>query len=102
MKIPLETLDPVGLRGAPNETLNAMKLALRGVKLNDATVTLIADWQDRRDSGRYAVLVRDADGAVVSEDAFGGRYGASGTQALAEIVTFLIQHGATNFKESVQ
>ncbi len=101
MRIPLETLDPVGLRGAPLESLNAMKLALRGVKLSDATVILIADWQDRRDSGRYAVLVRDGGSHVVSEDAFGGRYGASGIKALADLVTFLCEQGATNFKESV-
>ena len=101
MKIPLETLDPVGLRGAPLESLNAMKLALRGVKLNDATVILIADWQDRRDQGRYAVLVRDGGSHVVSEDAFGGRYGADGVKALADLVTFLCEQGATNFKESV-
>ena len=101
MKIPVETLDPIGLRGAPFESLNAMKLALRGVKLIGATVTLIADWQDRRDSARYAVLVRDNDSHVVSEDAFGGRYGADGVKALAELVTFLCEQGATNFKESV-
>jgi len=96
-----EPLDPVGLRGAPRETLTAMKLELRGVKLGEAVVTLIADWQDRRDSGRYAVLVRVGGSQIVSEDAFGGRYGPSGTQALAELVTHLIEHGATNFKESV-
>lgn len=102
MKIPLETLDPVGLRGAPLESLNAVKLALRGVTLIDATVTLIADWQGRRDSARYAVLVRDGSGRhIVSEDAFGGRYGADGVKALADLVTLLCDQGASNFKESI-
>ena len=96
-----EPLDPVGLRGAPSETLSAMKLELRGVKLGEAVVTLIADWQDRRDSGRYAVLVRNGGSQIVSEDAFGGRYGADGVKALADLVTFLCEQGATNFKESV-
>jgi Protein of unknown function (DUF3197) len=97
----LETLDPVGLQGAPMETLAALKTALRGVKLEGAIITLIADWQNRRDTARYAVMIRAGEESIVSEDAFGGRYGVAGTAALTDLVNFLWERGAENFKESV-
>jgi Protein of unknown function (DUF3197) len=102
MKNPsMDTTEPVGLQGAPLETLEAVKVALRTVELRGAIVTLIADWQDRRDSARYAVFVRHGERSVLSEDAFGGRYGAAGVKALADLVTMLWDRGAENFKESI-
>jgi Protein of unknown function (DUF3197) len=100
-KLETDTIDPVGLQGAPTETLEAVKIALRTLEVKGSTVILIADWQDRRDTARYAVLVRHGTHTVLSEDAFGGRYGATGTQALTDLVTYLWNKGADNFKESV-
>jgi hypothetical protein len=97
----MDTTDPVGLQGAPLETLEAVHAALRTVEVRGAIVTLIADWQDRRDSARYAVFIRHGGRSVLSEDAFGGRYGAAGVKALADLVTMLWNRGAENFKESV-
>ncbi len=96
-----DTLDPIGLRGAPLETLEAVRAGLRSIDVKDSIVTLIADWQGRRDSARYAVLVRNGERSLLSEDAFGGRYGAAGQRALADLVTMLTDRGASNFKESV-
>jgi hypothetical protein len=94
-------LEPVGLQGSPAETLEAITHALRGFDIRHAVVTVIADWQDRRESARYAVLVRSHNQTVLSEDAFGPRYGQAGTDALSKLITGLVERGAINFKESV-
>ena len=94
-------LEPIGLQGAPKETLEAIQQALKGFDIKHAVVTMISDWQDRRESARYAVLVRSHDHVALSEDAFGPRYGAAGTDALARLVSSLVERGAVNFKESV-
>lgn len=96
-----DALDPVGLQGAPKETLEALKIAVKGINLSNTIVTLVADWQDRRDSARYAVMLRASGRTVISEDAFGGRYGSLGRTTLAQLVNWLLEAGATDFKESV-
>jgi hypothetical protein len=96
-----ELLDPVGMQGAPQETLAALKIAVRGMDLERAIVTLVADWQDRRASARYAVMLRENGRTVLSEDAFGGRYGALGVTGLAQLVDWLTEAGASDFKESI-
>jgi Protein of unknown function (DUF3197) len=96
-----QNLDPIGLQGSPLETLNAMQTVLKGLDLKHATVTVISDWQDRRDSARYAVLVKSGPRVALSEDAFGPRYGAGGTKAMADLLEHLSAKGAINFKESV-
>jgi hypothetical protein len=100
-KLETDTIDPVGLQGAPSETLTALKTALKTLEVRGSIVILIADWQDRRASARYAVLVTHGERSVLSEDAFGGRYGEAGRSALAQLVTYLTDRGADNFKESV-
>ena len=94
-------LEPVGLQGSPTETLEAVTHALKGFDIKHAVVTMIADWQDRRESARYAVLVKSHDHTVLSEDAFGPRYGQAGAEALAKLISGLVDRGAVNFKESV-
>ena len=100
-KLEAESFDPIGLRGSPLQTLEAMHAALRTLDVKGSMVIVIADWQDRRDTARYAVLVRHGERSVLSEDAFGGRYGAAGKKALADLVNLLCNRGAENFKESV-
>ena len=96
-----QNLDPIGLQGSPTETLEAMHAALRNFDLKHAIVTIISDWQDRRDTARYAVLVRSGDKTALSEDAFGPRYGAAGKQALEQLLESLSSKGAINFKEAI-
>lgn len=96
-----QNLDAIGLQGSPLETLDAMQLALKNVDLKHAIVTVISDWQDRRDTARYAVLVKVGPKVALSEDAFGPRYGAVGKKALGDLLENLSLKGAINFKESV-
>ncbi len=94
-------LEAWGLAGAPTETFAAIKDLLKKQNLESASVVLITDWQDRRSSARYAVLVRIAEKIFLSQAAFGPRFGDAGTEALQNLITLLQSCGATNFKESV-
>lgn len=94
-------MEIVGLRGAPQKTLLALKEALKGVDFSEATVTYITDWQDQRANARFAIFVREGKHRILSLDAFGPRFGAAGDAALREITLWFIERGVTNFKEAV-
>ena len=96
-----EALDPVGVQGAPTETLETVLQAIKNLHLERATITLLTDWQDRRANARYAVLVREGIHTVLSVEAFGPRYGESGQKALESLMHSFLDRKATNFKESV-
>lgn len=94
-------MEVVGLRGAPQKTLLALKEALKGVDFPEATVTYITDWQDQRANARFAIFVREGKHRILSLDAFGPRFGAAGDAALREITLWFIERGVTDFKEAV-
>jgi hypothetical protein len=96
-------MELVGVRAAPHETWEALKVALKGVKFDEAVVTLITDWQDHRATARYAVYVREGKHRVLSFDAFGPRFGKAGDDTLRELVNWFLEHGVDvdNFRESV-
>jgi len=94
-------MEVVGLRGAPQKTLLALKEALKGVDFSKATVTYITDWQDQRANARFAIFVREGKHRILSLDAFGPRFGAAGDAALREITLWFIERGVTDFKEAV-
>lgn len=90
----------MGLRAAPRLTLKALEEALRGVRLPEAKVYLITDWQDRRDKARYALLLHGGKKDLLVPDAFGPAF-PGGEEALAELVRLLLQGGARKFYEAV-
>ncbi|GAA6756879.1 hypothetical protein QT17_07360 [Thermus sp. 2.9] len=93
-------MERVGLRAAPRLTLKALEEALRGVRLAEAKVYLITDWQDRRDKARYALLLHGGKKDLLVPDAFGPAF-PGGEEALAELVRLLLQGGARRFYEAV-
>jgi Protein of unknown function (DUF3197) len=94
-------LDPIGMRGSPIETLNALREATRRADFDLSMIIYLTDWEDRRETARVAVLMRFPLETLITEDAFGLRYGEAGKKALADLTTYFVDHGATNFKESV-
>ncbi len=94
-------LEPIGLAGSPLETIEALETALRGQKNADAIVVLLTDWAEHREQARVAVLVLHAEQIVLSQTAFGGRYGEAGRLGLCHLLTWLLEQGVTNFKEAV-
>jgi len=94
-------MEIVGLRGAPQKTLLALKEALKGVDFPEAVVTYITDWQDQRAQARFAIFVGQGRHRILSLDAFGPRFGAEGDAALREITLWFIERGVTEFKEAV-
>lgn len=94
-------MEVVGLRGAPQKTLQALKEALKGVDFPEAVVTYLTNWQDQRAQARFAILVREGPHRVLSLDAFGPKFGTEGDTALKEITLWFIERGVTEFKEAV-
>lgn len=90
----------MGLRASPQATLKAIQEALRGVRLQDASVYLITDWQDQRDRARYAVLIHTPRRDILSMDAFGPAF-PGGEEALGRLLAFLQAQGARRFYETV-
>ncbi|WP_117238234.1 DUF3197 domain-containing protein [Thermus sediminis] len=93
-------MERIGLRGAPRVTLEALKEALKGIRLPEAKVYLITDWQDRREEARYALLVHGGKRGLLTPDAFGPAF-PGGEEALAELVALLLERGARKFYEAV-
>ena len=96
-------MELVGIRAVPVETLEAVKHAVRGLKFDEAIVTLVTDWQDHRSTARFAVYVREGKHRVLSFDAFGPKFGKLGDNTLRELVQWFLEHGVDidNFREAV-
>ncbi|WP_018111817.1 DUF3197 domain-containing protein [Thermus igniterrae] len=93
-------MERIGLRGAPRTTLEALKEALKGLRLSEAKVYLITDWQDRREKARYALLIHGGRRDLLVPDAFGPAF-PGGEAALSQLMALLLQGGARRFYEAV-
>ena len=93
--------DPLGVPGAPAETLEALTARFTGSDLTGARLTLITDDQGRREAARYAALVTVGEEAVLTAAAFGPRFGDAGTRALRLLAAWARDHGLENVKETV-
>lgn len=93
--------EPLGVAGAPNETLRALQAFFAETDLSRATLIFVTDSQGQRADARYALLVRLGEDTVVTVDAFGGRYGESGRLALQELARWAQRRGVTNVRETV-
>ncbi|MFN4070879.1 MAG: DUF3197 domain-containing protein [Thermus caldifontis] len=93
-------MERIGLRASPRITLEALKEALKGVRISEAKVYLITDWQDRRHQARYALLIHGGKKDLLTPDAFGPAF-PGGEDALSELVDLLLRLGARKFYEAV-
>ncbi|WP_114312735.1 DUF3197 domain-containing protein [Thermus caldifontis] len=93
-------MERIGLRASPRITLEALKEALKGVRISEAKVYLITDWQDRRHQARYALLIHGGKKDLLTPDAFGPAF-PGGEEALSELVDLLLRLGARKFYEAV-
>jgi hypothetical protein len=96
-----EQAETLGTTGQPRETLAALVTPLKSLNAATTTVVLVTDWQGRRESAHYALFAHDKGQTVISADAFGPRYGATGVAALRELIESLQNRGAENFKEAI-
>ncbi len=89
--------EPLGVPGAPLETLNALTSSVTPEQLPGARLILLTDRQGERFSARYATLLLTGRGvqavAHLSAPAFGPHFGEAGTQALAELAHWASSHG---------
>lgn len=94
-------MEVIGARGAPKQTLEALREALKGARFPELIVTFVTDWQDQRKGARYAVFVRGSKNPVLTMDAFGPAFGPEGDRALTELVHWLQEKGVHKWYESV-
>lgn len=78
--------DPLGVPGAPLETLQAVKNHFGEASLPGGRLILVTDRQDDRARARYAALVTVGPEVVMSAPAFGLAFGAAGEGALADLM----------------
>ncbi|MFC4638627.1 DUF3197 domain-containing protein [Deinococcus hohokamensis] len=90
-------LDPLGVPGAPVETLNAALPRLQALSSAGGRLLLVTDWQGRRPQARYGAVLLPAAGQdpLVLAAAFGPRFGPAGSQALEQLVRWAQGHGLT-------
>lgn len=94
----MPTADPLGVPGAPQETLRAVLAHFESghggsVDLPGGRLILVSDRQGEREHARYAALVTAGREVVVTVPAFGPRYGAAGTEALAVLTRWAGERG---------
>lgn len=89
----MQTADPLGMPGAPLETLQAVLTHLEGTDLTGGRLILVRDRQGDRRDARYGALVTAGGRAVVTAPAFGPHYGRAGAEALAELTRWASARG---------
>lgn len=94
-------INPLGVPGAPLETLQAVQANYEGVKISDGQVIMITNQQGHRDQAQYAALIRvpNCDPAMTSA-AFGPQFGEAGSAALHDLAVWADTHGLV-MKETV-
>ncbi len=89
----MKTSDPLGVAGAPLETLHALLSRFEDSDLKKSRLILITDRQGQREQARYAALmILGSNEAIMSATAFGPAYGAVGSQALYDLVNWSQKH----------
>ncbi|WP_264775505.1 DUF3197 domain-containing protein [Deinococcus aetherius] len=89
----MQIADPLGVPGAPLETLQAVLTHLEGADLTGGRLILVRDRQGDRGDARYGAVLVAGDSAVVTVPAFGPHYGRAGAQALAELTRWASARG---------
>ncbi|CAM3807048.1 DUF3197 domain-containing protein [Deinococcus frigens] len=92
---PLQIADPLGVPGAPQETLSAVMAHLEQHSAEGAAGQLIVvtDRQGDRDRAGYAAVLIAGPVVTVAAQAFGPRFGHSGMEALEQLVRWAQDHG---------
>ncbi|MDV6374272.1 DUF3197 domain-containing protein [Deinococcus arenicola] len=84
---PLQIADPLGVPGAPHDTLNAvMSHVEQHLEGAVGQLILVTDRQGDRDRAGYAVVLIVGAVVTVAANAFGPRFGRPGMDALMQVV----------------
>lgn len=91
----MPNLDPLGVPGAPVDTLNAALARVQTLSWQGGRLLLVTDWQGRRAQARYGAVLLPAAGQapLVLAAAFGPRFGPAGSQALEGLVRWAQAQG---------
>lgn len=93
--------EPLGVPGAPYETLQAVQDAFRSDEVTGGQLIMITDQHGRRDQAQYAALIRVPGHATeLTGPAFGPQFGEAGLHALRDLAVWADVHGLV-VKETV-
>lgn len=86
--------EPLGVPGAPLDTLQAVQDVFTSDKVTQGQMILITDQHGRRDQAQYAALIRVPGHATeLTAPAFGPQFGEAGVQALRDLAVWADTHG---------
>ncbi len=90
----MQIANPLGVPGAPHETLNAVMAHLeqRGLGATAGRLILVTDRQGDRDHAGYAAVLVVGPAVTVASQAFGPRFGPAGMEALEQLVRWAQAH----------
>lgn len=90
----MQIADPLGVPGAPHETLNAVMAYLEHHRAGGAAgqLILVTDRQGDRGHAGYAAVLIAGPVVTVAAQAFGPRFGPAGMEALEQLVRWAQAH----------
>lgn len=90
---PMQIADPLGVPGAPHDTLNAVMAHLEQHSSEEAgQLILVTSRQGDRDHAGYAAVLIAGSVVTVAANAFGPRFGRAGMEALEQLVRWAQDH----------
>lgn len=89
----MQISEPIGVPGAPTDTLAAFLTAVRHLDLDHAKLIFLTDTQGDRQHARYAALLVRGQEAMLSAAAFGPTFGSQGILCLKELGDWATQQG---------
>lgn len=93
--------EPLGVPGAPADTLQAVQDAFADMDVTGGQMIMITDQHGRRDTAQYAALIRVPGHATeLTSPAFGPQFGEAGVLALRDLAVWADTHGLV-IKETV-
>ncbi|WP_027482786.1 DUF3197 domain-containing protein [Deinococcus pimensis] len=93
--------DPLGVVGAPLETLAELRAAVGDRSLAGGTLVLVTDRQGERGRGAYGALLWVDAQLWLTVASFGPRFGEDGARALSDLVRWAGEGGITAIRETV-
>lgn len=93
--------EPLGVPGAPYDTLHAVQQAFAGTDVTGGQMIMITNQHGRRGHAQYAAMIRvPGHETELTAPAFGPRFGEAGLLALRDLALWADKHGLV-IKETV-
>ncbi|AFZ68389.1 DUF3197 domain-containing protein [Deinococcus peraridilitoris] len=93
--------EPLGVVGAPNETLRILERTFADIDLTGGAITFVTESQGQRANARYGAVIEAAGKTYVIVEAFGGQFGPGGVEGLQALARWAQSSGIQTYRESI-